>query len=70
MIRFIFPLLLFVSTTVTAFAKEPIRIVEGFVKKASDGDTITVTSDSSKLKVSLYGIDAPETEKRIRLLVM
>jgi endonuclease YncB( thermonuclease family) len=34
------------------------------VTKVSDGDTITVeTRESTKLKVRLYGIDAPETEK-------
>lgn len=45
-------------------AKEPIRTVEGIVTKVSDGDTIHVKDDlGSKLKIRLYGIDAPETEK-------
>lgn len=45
-------------------AKEPIRTEEGVVKKVADGDTVTVmTSEGTKLKVRLYGIDAPETEK-------
>jgi endonuclease YncB( thermonuclease family) len=38
-----------------------IRNVEGFVQKVSDGDTVTlITRDGSKLRVRLYGIDAPE----------
>jgi endonuclease YncB( thermonuclease family) len=46
------------------FAKEPIRIIEGIVTKVTDGDTINVTDPlGTKLKVRLYGIDAPETEK-------
>ncbi len=33
--------------------------------KVSDGDSITVeTREGTKLKVRLYGIDAPETEKK------
>lgn len=45
-------------------AKQPIRSIEGIVSKVSDGDTIHVTDDlGTKVKVRLYGIDAPETEK-------
>lgn len=46
-----------------AWAKEPLRIIEGVVEKVSDGDTLTVMSGSTKVKVRLYGIDAPEVEK-------
>lgn len=47
-----------------ALAKQPIRTIEGVVTKVSDGDTINVTDDlGTKVKVRLYGIDAPETEK-------
>lgn len=46
-----------------AWAKEPLRIIEGVVVKVSDGDTITVDSKGTVVKVRLYGIDAPETEK-------
>lgn len=47
-----------------ALAKEPIRIIDGIVTKISDGDTIHVKDNlGSKVKVRLYGIDAPETEK-------
>jgi endonuclease YncB( thermonuclease family) len=46
------------------FAKGPIRTIEGIVTKVSDGDTIHVTDPlGTKVKVRLYGIDAPETEK-------
>jgi len=45
-------------------AREPIRTVNGTVTKVSDGDTIHVTTpDRTKLRVRLYGIDAPETPK-------
>jgi endonuclease YncB( thermonuclease family) len=47
-----------------AHAKDPIRTIEGVVTKVSDGDTINVTDSlGTKVKVRLYGIDAPETEK-------
>ena len=38
------------STCLTAFAKDPIRTIEGIVTKVSDGDTIQVT-DSLGTKV-------------------
>ena len=40
------------------------RIVEGTVKAVYDGNTILLaTREESRLKVRLYGIDAPETKK-------
>ncbi len=40
------------------------RVVEGLVKAVYDGDTILLTTrEDSRLKVRLYGIDAPETKK-------
>ena len=40
------------------------RIVEGMVKAVYDGDTILLaTREESRLKVRLYGIDAPEKKK-------
>jgi len=37
------------------------RTIEGIVQKVSDGDKVTlVTHDGAKLRVRLYGIDAPE----------
>ena len=40
------------------------RIVEGMVRTVYDGDTVLlVTREESRLKVRLYGIDAPETRK-------
>lgn len=47
-----------------AVAKDPVRTIYGTVTKVADGDTITVDSDGTKVKVRLYGIDTPETEKR------
>ena len=47
-----------------AFAKSPIRTIDGTVVKVSDGDTIQVLDDyGTKAKVRFYGIDAPETAK-------
>lgn len=47
-----------------ALAKQPIRTIEGLVVKVSDGDSINVKDNlGTKLKVRLYGIDAPEIEK-------
>ncbi|MEI6208293.1 MAG: thermonuclease family protein [Desulfuromonadales bacterium] len=40
------------------------RIIEGMVKAVYDGDTILLaTREESRLKVRLYGVDAPETRK-------
>lgn len=40
------------------------RNIEGMVKAVYDGDTVLmVTREESRLKVRLYGIDAPETKK-------
>ena len=56
------PLLLCISFP--ALANEPIRVIEGKVIKVNDGDTIQVRDNlGTKVKVRLYGIDAPETEK-------
>jgi endonuclease YncB( thermonuclease family) len=47
-----------------SFAREPIRTVSGTVTKVSDGDTIQVTTPKkTKVRVRLYGIDAPEMPK-------
>jgi micrococcal nuclease len=47
-----------------SFAREPIRTITGTVTKVSDGDTIQVTTpEQTKLRVRLYGMDAPETPK-------
>jgi micrococcal nuclease len=48
----------------SAIARDPIRIVEGFVSKVSDGNNLTVvTKKREKLNVRMYGIDAPELDK-------
>jgi endonuclease YncB( thermonuclease family) len=40
------------------------RTIEGMVKAVYDGDTVLLTTrEESRLKVRLYGIDAPETKK-------
>jgi micrococcal nuclease len=59
-------LAIFLLTAVPALGKGPVRTIEGLVTKVSDGDTITVIADNAKLKVRLYGIDAPELEKANR----
>ncbi|MDD2539646.1 MAG: thermonuclease family protein [Desulfuromonadaceae bacterium] len=40
------------------------RIIDGMVRAVYDGDTVLLaTREESRLKVRLYGIDAPETKK-------
>lgn len=47
--------------TGTAYAG---RTIEGMVRAVYDGDTVLLaTREESRLKVRLYGIDAPETKK-------
>jgi endonuclease YncB( thermonuclease family) len=42
----------------------PIRTVTATITRITDGDTVqAVTPEGTKLKVRLYGIDAPETSK-------
>jgi endonuclease YncB( thermonuclease family) len=62
----IFVLLLFALVTVINVSayQNIIRTVGGTVTKVSDGDTIHLTTpEQTILKVRLYGIDAPETDK-------
>ena len=57
-------LLLLSAFLIIAHGQAPIRTVTGIVTKVSDGDTIHLTTpEQTKLRVRLYGIDAPETAK-------
>ena len=59
--------LFFFLTIMPVYAKEPIRVIDGTVSRVSDGDTIQVLDRlGTKVKVRLYGIDAPEIERRDR----
>lgn len=52
------------SVPIFAQAKAVLGTVEGVVVAVSDGDTVNVQDvKGTKLKIRLYGIDAPETEK-------
>jgi micrococcal nuclease len=64
-LRYLLPLIvLLILAPFIIQAKEPLRIEQGLVKHVADGDTVTVVTDEgTKLKVRLYGIDAPETAK-------
>jgi micrococcal nuclease len=45
-------------------AKKSQRIEEGIVERVADGDTVTViTANQTKLRIRMFGIDAPETPK-------
>jgi endonuclease YncB( thermonuclease family) len=47
--------------TLSSHSLASIRTFEGIVKKVVDGDSVTVvTTESTKLRVRFYGIDAPE----------
>lgn len=60
-----FPYIILLLLPLQSLAKEPIRTIQGVVAKVSDGDTLQlIDSMGTKVKVRLYGIDAPETEKR------
>lgn len=62
--RFLVILATLILLSTSAIAKNvPLRIIEGMVVKVSDGDTINVDDNGTRVKVRLYGIDAPETPK-------
>jgi micrococcal nuclease len=55
--------IIYLSTT-SLLARNPIRTVDGIVTQVTDGDTVKLeTTEGTKLKIRLYGIDAPEMEK-------
>jgi micrococcal nuclease len=65
--RFLRPLfiiaVLVVLSTLSVHAG-PLRTVTATITKISDGDTVqAITPEGTKLKIRLYGIDAPETPK-------
>lgn len=63
-INVIITLLLSLLIVSPCLAKAPIRTIEGTVTRVVDGNIIHVTDTrGTKLKVRLYGIDAPEAEK-------
>jgi len=52
------------STGTSSTGKTPQRIEEGIVEHVADGDTLTViTSNQTKLRIRMFGVDAPETPK-------
>lgn len=64
--QLIFSLVLLILFTSTCFAREPIRVLECMVDRTLDGDTVSVVvrnGGGTRIKVRLYGIDAPETDK-------
>ena len=61
---FILSFLIMIFTPLSAFAKEPVRTIEGTVNKIFDGDTLQMTDTrGNRVTVRLYGIDAPEAPK-------
>ena len=60
-------LLVLLVLSVPAFAAEPIRTVDCMTERILDGDTFSCAvkeSGGTFLKIRLYGIDAPEGERR------
>jgi hypothetical protein len=52
------------STGTSPAAPRPQRIEEGMVERVADGDTLTViTANQTKLRIRMFGIDAPETPR-------
>jgi hypothetical protein len=52
------------STSASPTGQRPQRIEEGLVERVADGDTLTViTANHTKLRIRMWGIDAPETPK-------
>jgi Staphylococcal nuclease homologue len=52
------------STGPSPTAPRPQRIQEGIVERVADSDTLTViTANQTKLRIRMFGIDAPETSK-------
>ena len=57
-------ILMFLHSVTIPVGHTAVRTVIGTVTKVSDGDSIQIaTPEQTKLKVRLYGIDAPETPK-------
>ncbi|MDD2734566.1 MAG: thermonuclease family protein [Desulfuromonadaceae bacterium] len=61
--RYLLVLSFLLAVAAPVFAKEPLRVLTGTVFKVTDGDTIQVNSDGTKLKIRLYCIDAPERQR-------
>lgn len=62
--RWLFLLAALLIFLATASHAAPLRTVTATVTKITDGDTVqAVTLEGTKLKVRLYGIDAPEMPK-------
>jgi Bacterial SH3 domain len=52
------------SSGTSPTGKTPQRTEEGIVERVADGDTLTViTPNQTKLRIRMFGIDAPETPK-------
>ena len=63
-IFFLVALIFLASCLINQSSHAVIRTVTGTVTKVSDGDTIHLTTpEQTILKVRLYGIDSPETDK-------
>jgi len=62
--RWLFLLTALVMLCAAAAHAAPIRTVTATITRITDGDTVqAITPEGTKLKVRLYGIDAPETHK-------
>ena len=62
--RWLFLLTALLIFCAAASQAAPIRTVTATITRISDGDTVqAITTEGTKLKVRLYGIDAPETTK-------
>ena len=60
---FLLAIIVTLLVSLPAFGKEPIRELQATVIRVLDGDMVhALTPYKTKLKIRLYGIDAPEVQ--------
>lgn len=63
MIKKSFLFIVFILLTTVVYCKGYIETYKGRVISVADGDTITVKAKGKKIKIRLFGVDAPERKQ-------